>query len=51
MIHAKHILVPRARLYPALLGLSALHLAAFLGCLLCLSLRGFAFERGSLLAW
>ena len=50
MIHAKHILVPRARLYPALLGLSALHLAAFLGCLLCLSLRGFAFERGSLLA-
>ena len=50
MIHAKHILVPRARLHPALLGLSALHLAAFLGCLLCLSLRGFAFERGSLLA-
>ena len=50
MIHAKHILIPRARLHPALLGLSALHLAAFLGCLLCLSLRGFAFERGSLLA-
>ena len=50
MTHAKSISIPKVRIYPVLLGLSALHLAAFLGCLLCLSLRGFAFERGSLLA-